>query len=65
VPHSSLGWALNLRSSVSGVRSVQIDDSSKLMGVIRCARASGVSWSTLGKALGVTPQAVQKRYGRI
>ena len=30
---------------------------------VRRAREVGVTWATIGLALGVTPQAVQKRYG--
>lgn len=31
---------------------------------IAAARASGQTWTTLARVLGVSPQAVQKRYGR-
>ena len=30
---------------------------------IAAARASGVTWTALARTLGVSPQAVQKRYG--
>ena len=31
---------------------------------VRAARRAGATWTALGLALGVSPQAVQKRYGR-
>lgn len=31
---------------------------------VRGLRADGVSWATLGEALGVSRQAAQQRYGR-
>lgn len=31
---------------------------------VSAARAAGVPWSQIGEALGVSKQAVQKRYGR-
>ena len=31
---------------------------------IAAARASGQTWTALARVLGVSPQAVQKRYGR-
>jgi hypothetical protein len=32
--------------------------------VVRVARMQGATWAELAEVLGVTPQAVQKRYGR-
>ena len=33
--------------------------------LVRDARASGVTWPQVGRALGVTTQAAQQRYGRM
>jgi hypothetical protein len=32
---------------------------------VHAAREAGSSWTELGKILGVSPQAVQQRYGRV
>jgi hypothetical protein len=32
--------------------------------LVRDARASGITWPQVGRALGVTTQAAQQRYGR-
>lgn len=37
---------------------------SELEDRIRQARAAGATWTELARALGVSPQAVQQRYGR-
>lgn len=55
------------RSDVDTVRRLAMERAGlqlRLDEVIRRARAGGATWQELGQALGVTPQAVQKRYGR-
>jgi hypothetical protein len=58
-PPSSQDLLKMLGGLVEARRGLELEVS----GIVRAARAGGASWGQLGKALGVSAQAVYKRYG--
>lgn len=58
---ASAGSPLEL---VRGLGRTRLEIDRQLVAAVAAARRRGETWRDLGDALGVTPQAVQKRYGR-
>ena len=48
---------------VAAAHSEVVDATERRTWAIGAARRAGVTWTQLGTVLGVSPQAVQKRYG--